>query len=650
MKVLISALKIILLSGVFLFCLYLPLLSQSAAKIDSLLAAANKEDDPASKIKLYFKIASQYNYTNADSSIIFNKLALKYAIALNNDSLTGQAYYNMAVAEAERNNYEPALINADSAFKYFQLSTNNHSLSLVRNVQGGVNMSLGRNELASQMYFDALKYTGNDTANRQVLIIYTNLSILFNNMKKHFMALEYGMKQYNLAKRLKQEDEIGFACANIADTYAELDSPLAARPFILELNKVAGKNEDPYLKVMAKNELGTLYLYEKNYPKAVSNYIESLRLNDSLADQQLECNTLINLGVAFQKLAAFKKSDSCLLKAVEISISTGIREERKDAYEQLVVNASLQNNYKRAFHFMQLFHNLADSLLNEKSQAALIEVESKYKFEENKKQIDLLNAQKKIQESETTRQRLLKNIIIASAVLLFIIGALFFNRYQLKKKIESQQALLNERRRISRDLHDDVGATLSSVKAYSEILKENPDNPVITELLKENATEMMERLEIIAWATNPQHDTFGNLIDKLNRYAISICKAKNIHYDVFSEGVAKELMMPGELRQNLYLVAKEAINNTIKYSGANNCIIRTEITNGKFLMQIEDDGKGFDDEIKGTGNGLKNMDSRIKEIGGELIIAGVPGKGTQIKVQLVYPFKIHNSLLYVKKS
>ena len=81
---------------------------------------------------------------------------------------------------------------------------------------------------------------------------------------------------------------------------------------------------------------------------------------------------------------------------MEISLSTGIREERKDAYEQLALNASLQNNYKKAFHFMQLFHNLSDSLLNERSQQSLIAPEAKYKFEENKKQIALLNAEKKV--------------------------------------------------------------------------------------------------------------------------------------------------------------------------------------------------------------------------------------------------------------
>jgi len=650
MRALIFALKVILLSGVFLFCFYLPLLSQqSAPDIDSLLIAAQKKRDLPTKINLYFLLATHYKYTNADSALIFNRLALKYAILTADDSSIAQGYYNIAAIEAARNNYEIALKNCDSAFKYFQLSKNTHALAMVRNVQGGVYMTWGKNELASQMYFDAIKYTQDDTASARILYTYHNLVILLNAMQKNSLALEYAMKQYKWAKRIKINDEIAYACANIIDTYTELDSFSHSKPYILELSRMTGSTEDPNLKVMVKNYLGILYHHENLFSKAVDNFIESLRLNDNLIDKQLGCNTLINLGKTYQKLNLLKKSDSCFYRAIEISTSIDVKEERKNAYEQLVQNALLKNDYKKAFYFNKLFHRLSDSLMNEKSQQAFVDAESKYKFEENKKQIELLNAKGKFQEAETEKQRLTKNIIIVSTILLFIIIALFFNRYQLKKKVESQRALLNERKRISRDLHDDVGSTLSSVKAYSEILKDNPDNPVITALLKENATEMMERLEIIAWATNPQHDTFGNLIDKLNRYAIPICKAKNIHYDVFSEGVAKELMMPGEIRQNLYLVAKEAINNTIKYSGACKCTIKTEISNGKFLMEIKDDGKGFDNEVEGIGNGLKNMYSRIKEIGGELLIASAPAKGTQIKVLLNYPFKISNSL-YIKKS
>jgi signal transduction histidine kinase/sugar lactone lactonase YvrE len=212
-----------------------------------------------------------------------------------------------------------------------------------------------------------------------------------------------------------------------------------------------------------------------------------------------------------------------------------------------------------------------------------------------------------------------------------------------KYRLQQQLKILQIRNRIHRDLHDDVGATLSSVKAYSEILKENPDNPVIAQLIKDNAAEMIDRLEVIAWATNPHHDSFGSFIDKINHYATPACTAKKIQYNSLPDGISKEMIMPGEVRQNLYLVAKEAINNTIKYSCAANCSVNTLIHNGKFTMEIRDDGNGFNNSINGNGNGLQNMYARIKAIGGEIIINSKKGEGTEIKIQLHYPFKIPNS-------
>lgn len=210
-------------------------------------------------------------------------------------------------------------------------------------------------------------------------------------------------------------------------------------------------------------------------------------------------------------------------------------------------------------------------------------------------------------------------------------------------RLEQQLRILQVRNRIHRDLHDDVGATLSSVKAYSEILKESPSNAVIAELIKENASEMIERLEVIAWATNPHHDSFGSLIEKINHYAVPICFAKNIHYDISPDGIAKDLIMPGEIRQNIFLIVKEAINNTAKYAEADKCVIRSFIAHGKFTMEISDDGKGFDGAINGTGNGLQNMQTRIKEIGGEIFVSSRKGNGTKIKIEVPFPFKIPNS-------
>ncbi|HRH50007.1 MAG TPA: two-component regulator propeller domain-containing protein [Panacibacter sp.] len=225
-------------------------------------------------------------------------------------------------------------------------------------------------------------------------------------------------------------------------------------------------------------------------------------------------------------------------------------------------------------------------------------------------------------------------------LVLFSVGVVWLLfQYRLQQRLK----VLQVRNRIHRDLHDDVGSTLSSVKAYSEILKENPNKLMIADLIKENATEMIDRLEVIAWATNPQHDSFGSLLDKINRYAAPLCHTKNINYQITQHGISRETIIPGEIRQSLYLIAKEAINNTIKYSNAGNCSTEFRIESGKFVMQIMDDGKGFNTTMPTTGNGLQNMAARIKDIGGILTFNSDNGHGTTIKIQLPYPFKIPNS-------
>lgn len=222
-------------------------------------------------------------------------------------------------------------------------------------------------------------------------------------------------------------------------------------------------------------------------------------------------------------------------------------------------------------------------------------------------------------------------------LILTVITAIYvFFNYRLRQQLK----LFQVRNRISRDLHDDVGATLSSVKAYSEILKDNPDNPLIVELIKENAAEMIDRLEVIAWATNPHHDSFESLYNKIQRYAAPLCMAKNIAIEFDCDNIAKETEVPGEVRQNIFLVCKEAINNSIKYAMPKSIHIDARIESGKFIIRISDDGKGFDTASDSDGNGLKNMQTRINDVGGNINITSEVDSGTTIKIQLPYPFKI----------
>jgi signal transduction histidine kinase len=208
---------------------------------------------------------------------------------------------------------------------------------------------------------------------------------------------------------------------------------------------------------------------------------------------------------------------------------------------------------------------------------------------------------------------------------------------------ENQQLLLrlaNIREKISRDLHDDVGATLSSIKAYAEILRQNPDNPVISELINNNSVEMIEKLDVIAWATDPQHDHINSLVAQMRKFALPICHSRKIECTIDNVNLEEACIVPGELRQNILLIFKEAIHNIIKYAQASSCKVNLSLADGSFHLTICDNGKGFDGEVKGNGNGWKNMRKRTTELGGTICIDSGLDRGTTIRLSLPYPFKI----------
>lgn len=220
-------------------------------------------------------------------------------------------------------------------------------------------------------------------------------------------------------------------------------------------------------------------------------------------------------------------------------------------------------------------------------------------------------------------------IIIMSAVAVY---ALF--QFRLKQKLK----LLKVRQRLHRDLHDDVGATLSSIKVYSEILQTNSENPLITELIKNNAVEMIDKLEVIAWATNPQNDSFKSFKELITKHASTICYTKNIDLIIQADGVDDNMIMPGDIRQNLFLIFKEAINNVIKHSNASQCRVEILMSYHKFSFKITDNGNGFCQTTQGTGNGRKNMQKRVEELNGKITIDSEEGKGTMISINLPGPF------------
>jgi ligand-binding sensor domain-containing protein/two-component sensor histidine kinase len=222
---------------------------------------------------------------------------------------------------------------------------------------------------------------------------------------------------------------------------------------------------------------------------------------------------------------------------------------------------------------------------------------------------------------------------ISLFVLAIASAAYAFYWVRLQKAIEMERL----RTRIATDLHDDIGATLSSISMYSAAVKEQvkkkmPQLEPVLNKMGENSREMVTNMSDIVWAINPGNDDGQKLVQRMEGYARDICAVKNVQLDFTGDEKLNELKLPLEHRKNIYLIFKEALNNALKYAEAEKIYITVERKANEIYLQVKDNGRGFQTEIISKGNGLKNLTTRAAEINGQIEINSIPGKGTNVEL------------------
>jgi signal transduction histidine kinase/ligand-binding sensor domain-containing protein len=196
-----------------------------------------------------------------------------------------------------------------------------------------------------------------------------------------------------------------------------------------------------------------------------------------------------------------------------------------------------------------------------------------------------------------------------------------------------RQALAVEavRRNIASDLHDDIGATLSSINIYTSLARVDKDNDAYLNTIQGYATEVVGKLDDLVWSVNPGNDSFPGLMQRMQAYAQPLLQARQIDFEFLYDEALTSHRLHVKMKQHLYLVFKELVNNVAKHSGATLCTATLQLRGRQVFLQVADDGVGFHPyNVRTDRNGLVNTRERARKMNGHVFIQSRSGEGTQV--------------------
>jgi two-component system NarL family sensor kinase len=409
----------------------------------------------------------------------------------------------------------------------------------------------------------------------------------------------------------------------------------------------------------AQSNIGDINMHHGNYDVAFKNLSAALKIRKKIGDKSGIANAFVSLGILYIRLNKTKEAETYLNSALGLGKEIGSFDVIKESYAYLSDLDSVMGNYKAAFKHYKLFITYLDSLTDEESRIKSLQIANQYESERKeieiaKLNLDILNKQKD-KELLKAKVKEKNGIIISTALgslLLAISAFLLFSRRQLQQKNKHQseinkqhednaiaviQAQENERSRIAQDLHDGIGTFLSTLKINLQSFEDSIPNEKMThykktvELVDKTSIELrniMKNLSSESLLENGLEGALNELVDSVNRLGLT-------KINFLSHGLTKRLDSIIEI--NLYRVAQELLNNCIKHSMATYATLQLIDHENSILLMIEDNGKGFDENLlkqnNAGGMGLKNIRNRISFIKGNLKAESVLGKGSTFIIE-----------------
>lgn len=603
---------------------------------DSLLqiAYANKKD--TNTVKAFRALAGMSNAEKTKDAIVFGLSGAALSKQLNWSKGTAGCYLNLGYQYNILGQIDSAIVYVDSAIKYSLIAGDPNRLALVYLNKADAYMQLKVFENTLSLCDTAMLYAKKAKNDDRLARIFMTIGSVYFYQKIYDKALVWYMKANALFVSINNENMNGIVLNNIANTYNDIDRFDSAKIYYAKAIEIGERLKDFNQLPLFYGGLGETLTNSGNFDEAFIYCKKSLDLALSQDQVQHISTAYLKLGQLFLKKKDYKHSIEYALDAYNIASRDNNISDQQQAANILASCYEKLGNYQAAFQYMQIEKLLSDSLNKLQFKGEIVTQQTIFEVSQKENQIKLLNNEKALRVKEIDQKKLLILLLVVAFIAAAIIGFILWNRYRLKQRLKEVEI----RNKIASDLHDDVGSTLSSIRMYSDIVKNQPNQTAtsaqLLDKISSNSKEMIENMSDIVWMIKPGNDDFSNIQNRMLNFANELCVPAGINFEFDKNTSSDTLQISMELRRDIYLIFKEAINNAVKYSHCHTIHAAINCKNNFIEMQISDDGNGFDAESIKNGNGLSNMQKRAEAHKGKIKITTLPGEGTEIAVFIPY--------------
>ena len=467
---------------------------------------------------------------------------------------------------------------------------------------------------------------------------YQSISSSFTEMRQYKNALRYAMKSLEMKTALNDNRGVGTAEMGLGQIYHGLGQYDLAMNHYQNAATVATNLKLVPEQLKINFHMAKTLLEKKDTVKATRFFNASQLMALQIGDSSMVSSIQLELAALQTKKQPTPLSEQALLKSMAQVQQSGQVPREASGYMRLAEMFASNQQYEKALEYTKKSYEFRDSITNTELQAQIKRIEEQYRVGQKEKEITLLKKDQLLNQAVIEKQKVFQAAGVVLLVLLVCIALLAINRYKVVHNSRQLLEIEKMRNGIARDLHDDIGSTLTSINILSKVMlqQQSPDRSMHANLskIKEHSATIMESMSDIVWAINPHNDTVEKVIYKMKEFTAEVFEPLNIKYSFQVEGDFSAVKLTLAKRKDLYLIFKEAINNAAKYSKCDVVNIILKHADASIQLHVNDNGDGFDEQTVKAGNGLRNMRERAKNMLASLSYRSDVGLGTDLKLSV----------------